>query len=75
MNIKLCEEYENLCFYIDWYKHKRHDGVEHFSYHAMIFRKDDLWNNIMTDDERNYIDNKRQANFETTMLMLELDHG
>lgn len=75
---KLISEYEMACFERDvcvTNKHRQCDEVEHFSAHALINRIDYIWNNLMINEEREYIENMRQANFETTMLMLELDHG
>jgi hypothetical protein len=73
MNKQLCEEYENLCFYERWYTHKSRDDIEHFSYHALLARRDHIWYNMMTNEEHQYIEDKRQANFDLNMFMIEMD--
>lgn len=78
MNIALCNEYNSLRFDIEWITTKPNkvsfrDDIEHFSFHAMIARRDYIWSTLMSEIDRRYIEDERQANFETTMLMIELD--
>jgi hypothetical protein len=73
MDKQLCELYENLDFDVRWYQHKSRDDVEHFSFHALIARRDHIWYNVMSDEDRQYVEDKRQANFEMNMFLIEMD--
>jgi len=66
------------CFERDVFVLNRHrliDEVDHFSAHAIMMRVDALWTEIMTDEERQYVEDERQAIFDQNMLMLEIDRG
>jgi hypothetical protein len=75
---EIISAHHTACFERDVYvlnKYRQLDEIDHFSAHAIIQRVEHLWNDIMTEEERQYVEDAKQANFETTMLMLEMDCG
>lgn len=77
MRMNLVLDYQDIQREYSFWVHaatKKQDELEHFSFHALILRKNRLYN-MLTDEEREYINKEEEEAFAIQMYLLEYASG